>query len=77
MAVSFVCIRSLVAIDMGVGGRLFCTFEPVSGVKILAGQNQSEQKHGEQTQGADQHCTQVHIWNRTRGKIHTGAHEIG
>lgn len=38
------------------------TFEPVSSVKVLASENQSEQEDGQQAQRANKHRTQIHIY---------------
>lgn len=38
-----------------------CTFFSVPPVKVLARENQSEQEDGQQAQGTNQHCTQVHV----------------
>lgn len=46
--------------------RLY-TFLSVSSMKVLAGENQSEQEDGQQAQGANQHSTQVHVY---KGNVH-------
>lgn len=53
-----------------------CTFfECVTCVQVLAGEDQREQQDGEQSQGAEEHCTQVHIWNtHTCFTIKVGTH---